>query len=126
MAVTKVLHIDDDEDDHEIFATALSEATTDIELLFIDNAREALQDLLTATEHPDIIFLDLNMPEMNGQEFLIEVKKHDKLKHIPVIILSTSAHKVTIELTRELGAKDFFTKPDKFEDLVLILKKVLN
>jgi CheY-like chemotaxis protein len=126
MPVTRILHIDDDEDDHEIFATALSAASTDIELLFIDNAMDALQDLLTATAYPDIIFLDLNMPEMNGQQLLIEIKKHERLKNIPVIILSTSSHKPTIELTRELGAKDFFTKPDRFEDLVLMLKKVLN
>ncbi|MBO9564022.1 MAG: response regulator [Niastella sp.] len=122
----RILHIDDDEDDHEIFATALSEASTGIELSFIDNARDALQNLMLASQYPDIIFLDLNMPEMNGQQFLMEIKKQDKLKNIPIIILSTSSHKPTIELTREAGAKDFFTKPDKYEDLVKMLKKVLN
>ena len=126
MPVKRVLHIDDDEDDHEIFATALSEVSTDIELLFINNSREALQKLLLSSSQPDIIFLDLNMPEMSGQELLVELKKHQQLGHIPVIILSTSSHRPTMELTKQSGATGFYTKPDKYEELVEILKKLLN
>jgi len=121
----KVLHIDDDEDDHEIFAAALSEATANAEVVFIDNAREALHKLTIKDVQPDIIFLDLNMPEMSGQEFLYEIKKHKNISHIPVFVLSTSSHKPTIELAKEAGASGFFTKPERLEDMVGILREVL-
>jgi CheY-like chemotaxis protein len=73
----------------------------------------------------DVIFLDLNMPEMNGQQFLSEVKKHERLRTIPVIVLSTSSHLPTIEIVKELGALDFITKPANFKELIQILKNVL-
>jgi len=111
MPIQKVLHIDDDEDDQEIFSSALMQAGNDIDLKAIDNARIALQELSAEKLHPDLIFLDLNMPEMNGQQFLSEIKKNESLKHIPVIVLSTSSHRATIDLTKDRGAKDFITKP---------------
>jgi CheY-like chemotaxis protein len=126
MPIRKVLHIDDDEDDQEILSSALLQAVTGVELQSISNARKALQQLSADSAHPDIIFLDLNMPEMNGQQFLSEIKKNNKLKHIPVIVLSTSSHPPTISLTKDLGAEDFITKPDSFDDLVQILRNVLN
>ncbi len=121
-----MLHIDDDEEDHEIFASALLEANPDVEVVFADNAREALETLENTENHPDLIFLDLNMPGMTGQEFLLAIKKHPQLKNIPVNILSTSSHKPTIELVKEHGAKEFITKPDNYQDMVNILKKELN
>jgi CheY-like chemotaxis protein len=126
MPIRKVLHIDDDEDDQEILSSALLQAATGVQLESISNARKALQQLSADTLHPDIIFLDLNMPEMNGQQFLSEIKKNNKLRDIPVIVLSTSSHPPTISLTKDLGAEDFITKPDSFDDLVHILKTVLN
>jgi len=63
---------------------------------------------------------------MNGQQFLLEIKKSPELSSIPIIIFSTSAHLPTILLTRELGAQDFITKPDKFDDLVDILRSFLG
>lgn len=122
----RILHIDDDEDDHEIFAAALSECCSDTEVIFMHSAKTAMQKLISSEIIPDIIFLDLNMPEMSGQEFLFELKKRNGIKDIPVVVLSTSSHAPTIELAKDTGAKDFFTKPDNLEDLVGILKKVLN
>jgi CheY-like chemotaxis protein len=66
------------------------------------------------------------MPIMSGQQFLIEIKKENELKNIPVIILSTSSHTSAIQQAKALGAKDFFSKPDKFEDLIFLLKSVFQ
>jgi CheY-like chemotaxis protein len=126
MSIRKILHIDDDEDDQEIFASALAIAGNTVQLTAVDNPRTALHQLLLKHLDPDVIFLDLNIPEMNGQQFLVEMMKHEHLKAIPVIVLSTSSHAPTMEMVKELGAKDFITKPDLFDDLVLILKKILN
>jgi len=126
MTYRRIMLIDDDEDDKDIFCSALGKVTDKISLTAFDNAREALNKLSSKEIHADLIFLDLNMPVMNGQQFLVEIKKDEKLRHIPIIILSTSSHASTISLTRELGANDFITKPDKFDDLINILKKVLQ
>ncbi|MEO6902615.1 MAG: response regulator [Bacteroidia bacterium] len=118
--------IDDDEDDQEFFITAVDQLSKSIICTTISRASEALQKLKEKTLNPDLIFLDLNMPIMNGQQFLTEIKKVPILKNLPVIILSTSSHETTIQLMKELGAKDFITKPDSFDKLVLLLKPFLN
>ena len=126
MTYQKILLIDDDEDDQEIFVSALKEAAESVRCTTFDDAREALGKLVSQEILTDLIFLDLNMPMMNGQQFLTEIKKDANLNSIPVIVLSTSSHSGTIELTKELGADDFITKPDRFEDLIKILETVLK
>src|SRR6186713_579511 len=117
MRYKNILLVDDDEDDQEIFLTALEKVNNSIHCTALDNATRALHMLLEKELTPDLIFLDLNMPVMNGQQFLTELKKEDLLKDIPVIILSTSSHKATIQLTRDLGALDFISKPDNINAL---------
>ena len=125
MIYKNILLIDDDEDEHEIFVTALQAISDKVNFIAMNNAQEALAKLLSQAIEADVIFLDLNMPVMTGQQFLVEIKKRESLKNIPVIIFSTSAHFATIELTKELGAADFITKPDKFDDLLMTLKSIL-
>jgi len=118
--------VEDDEDDQEIFLAALQSIDESINCDPFFSAREALDGLEAKKVVPDVIFLDLNMPGMNGQQFLAEIKKHEELSQIPVIVLSTSSHVSTIAETKQLGADDFFPKPVKFEDLVSILISVLK
>jgi CheY-like chemotaxis protein len=121
-----ILLIDDDDDDQEIFLSALENVDRSIVCTALDNATEALSMLQEKKINPDLIFLDLNMPIMNGEQFLKTIKKLNNLQDIPVIILSTSSHKSTVQLTKSLGAKDFVSKPDKFEDLINILRLILK
>lgn len=125
MGYKYVLHIDDDDEDQEIFLAAVNQLSQEINCHSITNATEALQKLTSKQLNPDVIFLDLNMPVMNGQQFLIEIKKCDDLKNIPVIIFSTSSHTATIQLMKELGAYDFITKPAGYDQLVNLLKPIL-
>lgn len=125
MAYKHILLIDDDEEDQEIFKTALNSFPEDLECSTFTNAKVALEKLVSGELNPDVIFLDLNMPIMSGQEFLVEAKKKKEINHIPIIIFSTSSQKSTIKLTKELGARDFITKPDRFDKLVSLLKPIL-
>jgi CheY-like chemotaxis protein len=125
MLYQNILLIDDDEDDQEIFLTALECTGKPVQCTVLDSARKALSEIASGRVETDLIFLDLNMPLMNGQQFLTEIKKEDKLREIPVIILSTSSSLATIEQVKHLGAHRFFTKPGRFEDLVGILEQVL-
>lgn len=106
--------IDDDEDDREIFISIVEAAWPAITLAVATNGQEALMALQNASTHPDLIFLDLNMPLMNGQQFMEAIKADNKLQKIPVIILSTSSDKTTIDDMKALGAIHFITKPDKY------------
>ena len=125
MKFRSILLIDDDGDDHEIFNAALAKASATVICTGFTEAPEALQELKKGAVNPDVIFLDLNMPVMNGQQFLHAIKQTSGLREIPVVIFSTSSHPATIQLTKDMGAMDFITKPDRFDDLVNILKVFL-
>lgn len=126
MHYSKVLLIDDDEDDQELFLQAIREIAASLECVALDNARSALTLLENHTLTVDVIFLDLNMPIMTGQQFLMELNRREDLNQIPVIILSTSANSDTIDQAKALGAQIFITKPSSFKELKNILHKILE
>jgi CheY-like chemotaxis protein len=118
--------VDDDVDDQEIFIAAVNEIDNSIKCISIDNCEEALEKLKKEhTDLPDLIFLDLNMPRLNGRQCLSEIRKLSRLKHIPVIIYSTSSLKKDMEETASLGADLFITKPNRFNELCETLNNVL-
>jgi CheY-like chemotaxis protein len=124
MKFNNVLHIDDDPDDLELFAEALkgwSFATYHA----VHSPIDALKKLESEKLTPDIIFVDLNMPLMDGMEFLQKIKAHDQLKNIPVIVLSTCSGKNSSEKAKALGAHAYITKPHNFKKLQAILQMIL-
>lgn len=124
-AVPNLLLIDDDADDQEIFLSALAFIDNSIRCSLASNGQEAIQHLGASESLPDLIFLDLNMPVMNGMQFLQELKSNQRTKHIPVIIYSTASDQHTIRQAQELGAYQFYTKPEKFSELVSMLHSLL-
>lgn len=121
------LLIDDDMDDQEIFALALEEVDDSYACVTASSAQDALEKLRDKRNPvPDYIFLDLNMPRMNGKECLTEIKKFEHLRHIPVVIYSTSSMKHDILETKKLGAFDFITKPFNMNDLVKVLHEFFD
>src|ERR1700754_3783252 len=113
-SIEHLMLVDDDEDDREIFISIAEEAFPSISLSVATNGHEALQKLQNTSSLPDLIFLDLNMPLMDGRQFMEAVKSDINLQQIPVVILSTSSDNKTIVDMKALGAKDFITKPDKY------------
>jgi len=126
MKYRQILLIDDDEDDQEIFLSAVSQISDAVTCVTFDNASVALQKITAKEIIADVIFLDLNMPVMNGQQFLTQFKKNEELSKIPIIIFSTSSHSGTIQLMKDLGADGFITKPGRFDELVNLLKPLLS
>ncbi|RYU93398.1 response regulator [Emticicia agri] len=121
------LLIDDDQDDQEIFILALEDSGLNMQCVISHNASDALQKLIEDdTFLPNYIFLDLNMPRINGIQLLTEIKKNSRLKHIPVVIYSTSAHPKDKEVTQKLGAAAFITKPSGIKELSQILKDLFQ
>ena len=119
--------IDDDADDREIFSMALQNINPLIRFVISDNCKEALEKFSKDKMFkPDFIFLDLNMPGMNGSQCLAEIKKQKRLKCIPVIIYTTSSVQRDKEETKKLGADYFLIKPTDINKLITILKKILS
>jgi CheY-like chemotaxis protein len=118
--------IDDDLDDQEIFNMALQDVDGSISCRFANDGIAALNALKDAAFIPDCIFIDLNMPRMNGNECLTEIKKIERLQAVPIIMYSTSSDKRLIERSMELGANDFVVKPAGLNALINILREVIQ
>ena len=115
--------IDDDADDRTFFKEALKKMHPSYVCLEANGGFEALQELRKAKKLPNFIFLDINMPRMDGRECLKELKKDAKLTHIPVIMYSTSFTDKSIADFRKLGASSHLNKPSdikKLPELILI------
>ena len=121
-APIRCLIAEDDVDDQEIFSIAISELSDSFECTYTLSGIEALERLTPNHLLPDYIFLDLNMPRMNGIQCLAEIKKQDRLSYIPVVIYSTSSGQSFIDDALNHGAVNFITKPSRISDLVTILE----
>lgn len=116
------LLVDDDTDDSLLFKEVLENLETPIDFQHAENGLEALSLLQKKTPTlPDAIFLDLNMPRMDGKECLVRIKSDEHLKHLPVIIYTTSLQSSDIEETIQKGAACFIAKPTSMKELKKIL-----
>jgi CheY-like chemotaxis protein len=126
MIVSKrIMLIDDDPDDQLFFRDAVQMIRPDIQCDGVSSSQEAFSKLKQAPL-PDFIFMDLNMPVMNGFDCLDYLKSHEKYKNIPVVIFTTSKNVKDISKSRQLGARWYLTKPDDFKLLCRKLKKILQ
>jgi len=128
------IHIaDDDPDDRLLISEALEEINFENHVSFSVDGQDLLDYLLRQGDYsslsdplPDIILLDLNMPRKDGREALREIKKHDQLRQIPVIILTTSQAEEDILSSYDLGSNSFIVKPLSFENMVEAISKVTD
>lgn len=123
--VKTLLLIDDDADDHEFFGMALQETDPSIKLVSASDGVDALEKLDSGQVLPDLIFLDNNMPRMNGLECLIQLKKRKATSQIPVIIYSTSSSPEFQEQCKAEGAVGYLQKPDGFAALVAAISNII-
>ena len=118
--------IDDDEDDREIFRDAIVKCNAEIDVLFAKDGVEALNLLKSSWIQPDAIFLDYNMPRMNGIECLKELKADKSTKEIPVVMYTTSGDQAQEKYILELGADYYMRKTNSFEQLCTELNRLLD
>jgi CheY-like chemotaxis protein len=120
-----ILIVDDDAEDIELFCEAVSEIDGTISCVEAYNGVEALKILQRDQLLPHFIFLDINMPFMNGQKCLAELKRNPIYKDIPVVMYSTTNNEQQIEECQALGAS-FLTKPNSYTDLLISLRPILS
>lgn len=119
-----ILTVDDDIEDIEIFCDAVRDVDPSIVCLTAKSAEEALQILNSDIQLPEYIFLDINMPKVDGNVCLKEIKNDARLNKIPVIMYSTYSRKSDIETYKALNA-GFLRKHNSYYELVSALKEVL-
>jgi len=127
MSACQWLLIDDDVDDQEIFCLAAQGVDASIECICETDSFEAIRKLTShITFIPDCIFIDMNMPRMNGRQCLVEIKKIERLRSTPVFMCSTSSDPKVIAETKDLGAADFIVKPSTLSEFTRTLTKVFQ
>lgn len=123
----KCFFIDDDEDDRDFFCTAVHTIDSTIECLFAKDGEQALNKLLAQPSLiPDYIFIDMNMPMMDGKQCLTEIRRIDRLDDVPVYIYSTSGTTKLIHEVLEIGAKEFLIKPSSMTALEQMLRAIVT
>jgi CheY-like chemotaxis protein len=124
---TECLMIDDDKDDQEIFEMCVKNVDETVNCTVANDGVEALA-LLTSNDKyvPNLIFIDVNMPKMNGIECLKAIKNIDRLKDSKVFMYSTTAETEAVIQSKSLGAEDFLIKSPKTADLKERLAKIFK
>ncbi|MBI3550688.1 MAG: response regulator [Elusimicrobia bacterium] len=124
-----ILLVEDDPGDVELTTETLKEAKMLVEIHTAENGEQALAYLRKEGAHrdasdPDLILLDLNMPIMDGREFLRVMKRDDSLRKIPVVVLTTSSADEEVMRSYDLGANCYVTKPVGLEQFSKVVHAI--
>ena len=127
--LTRILMADDDPDDRLLVREAMDDARLPNPLEFVVDGQELMDRLrcqgkfaeLAGAPLPDLILLDLNMPRKDGRECIKEIREDPSLRHLPIIVLTTSHADEDVLKTYRLGVNSFITKPATFDRLVKVM-----
>ncbi len=124
-----ILLIEDNEGDIVLTTEALSEAKIANKLEVLRDGDEAIKYLNAIAEEnpnqlPDLILLDINLPKKNGHEVLHQVKEDIRIKHIPIIILTTSSSDIDVLHAYREHANCYIVKPIDVSDFISIVSKI--
>jgi DNA-binding response OmpR family regulator len=121
----KILLVDDDRDDQMLFREVLQSIDETITCDIANNGEEALNMLKSDSNLPDIIFLDLNMPRMDGKTCLEKIRATQELKHLNIVIVSTSIS-AEDEVAFMMAGARFMEKPNEYDKLSAMLEAHIN
>jgi CheY-like chemotaxis protein len=116
MRTLQILLIEDDKIEVMKFKRAMQKHSEKHQLISVNNGSEAIDMLRSHSPLPEVIFLDLNMPKMNGLEFLEVMKSDPELRFLPTVILTTSANPKDLKRAFEIGVSGYLIKPLTFEE----------
>jgi CheY-like chemotaxis protein len=122
-----VLCVDDDPDDRDLIRNAIFKVDSSYSVAYATNGKEALAYLIESmnTELPCLVILDINMPVMDGKQTVVEIKKIEKLKSIPIVVFSTSSHPSDLQFCQRHGV-ELVTKPANFVQITSEAERLLQ
>lgn len=131
MEAINILLVEDNEGDILLTTEALTEAKIANKISVVKDGWSAVQFLEKKGEYsnevsPDLVLLDINLPKMNGHEVLESIKSNPDIKHIPVIILTTSSAETDILLSYQKFANCYVTKPVNVNDFLRVVTSIEN
>ncbi|HYV92644.1 MAG TPA: response regulator [Chitinophagales bacterium] len=121
----RILHVDDDEDDRMFLADALKQLNFPYTLTGAKDGIELFTVMDAGTPY-DLIFLDINMPVIDGRQCLKKLKAHEKYRDVPVIMFTVSKSEQDINEVYASGAHYHVVKPYSFMNMVATIKKILE
>lgn len=126
-----ILLVEDNQGDVFMTIEALEERKIVTRISVVNDGKEAIDFLekngsYLDAEYPDLILLDINLPKKNGHEVLTHIKNSEKIKHIPVIMLTTSSSEKDIQISYQNHANCFITKPVDAEDFLKVVSGIEN
>lgn len=129
--LVEILLVEDSPGDVRLTEEALKKNKMRNNLSVVKDGVDALAFLrregkYTDVPHPDLILLDLNLPKRDGREVLAEIKSDEHLKHIPVVVLTTSQAEEDILKSYDLHANCYVTKPVELEQFISVVKSIDN
>ncbi len=127
----EILLVEDNPGDVRLTIEALKEGKVSNKINIVMDGMDAMAFLRREGKYedapvPDLILLDLNLPKKNGREVLAEIKVDSKLKHIPVVVLTTSQAEKDIIMTYNMHANCYITKPVDFDQFIGVVKSIEN
>jgi len=130
-AIGRILLVEDDPRDVELTMTALEEYNLSNEVVVAGDGEEALDYLFCRAQfqtrtcdNPAVLLLDLKLPKVDGLEVLRQVKSNDKLKVIPVVVLTSSREERDMVASYKLGVNAYVVKPVDFHEFVNAIKEL--
>lgn len=119
----EILLVEDEENEVELTREGFARANLKVNLSHVDDGEKCLAFLRKQPPYadaptPDLILLDLNMPRMDGREVMAEIVRDDALRHLPVVVLTTSSAEADILEMYKLRCNSYIIKPVGFDDFV--------
>ncbi len=129
LGVIDILLVEDNPGDVRLTQEALKEAKVRNNLHVVEDGVEAMEFLqrkgkYADAPHPDLVLLDLNLPRKDGREVLEEIKADERLKRIPVVVLTTSRAEEDILRSYNLHANCYVNKPVDLDEFIKIVKSI--
>jgi CheY-like chemotaxis protein len=123
-----IVIIEDDEDDQEMLTQVFKQLEYKNEIIFFDDAEEALKYLISTSVKPFIVLSDINMPKLNGLELREQIHENEdlRMKCIPYLFFTTSAEQEHVIDAYSKSVQGFFIKPSKFEKLKDMIRKIVE
>jgi two-component system response regulator len=131
LGTPEILLVEDNDSDAELTRIGFAQTDIKVNISHVRNGEQCMAFLRKQGDYesapsPDLILLDLNMPRMNGRDVLVELGRDAQLRHLPVVVLTTSSARQDISLAYDLRCSSYVVKPFDFEKFAVAIQSIVD